>query len=463
MKKIIVLIMPFVLLTGVLQAQHEHHMPKADTIKAKDTAMKRDTTMGHHDHSMHRMNNMQHGDMSNMSHSFSLNLPMSRNGSGTSWLPDNSPVYAYMFHSKKWMYMLHGDIYIRYNKQDISGKGSRGGEKFDAPNMFMFMGQRKIGKNGLFHFNTMFSLDPLTVGEEGYPLLFQTGEAYKGQPLVDKQHPHDLFSELSVSYAYALSKKTDVFVYLAYPGEPAIGPAVFVHRPSGMFNPDAPLSHHWVDATHITFGVATVGFRYGSVKIEGSSFTGREPNEKRYDFDKPLFDSWSGRLSFNPSKSWAWQVSHAFIKSPEALHPGEDINRTTASATYSVNSGKDKFTNITILWGLNKVKAHDAENALLLEATQTFSKLAIYGRYEWVQKSVEELNLDESVFGETLFPVHTFTLGTSYDILSIGKTKIALGGQLSLYKADSRLDILYGTNPMAGQVYLRIYPSAMKM
>lgn len=359
--------------------------------------------------------------------------------------------------------MLHGDVFIRYNKQDLANKGSRGGEKVDAPNMFMFMGQRKVGKNGLFHFNTMFSLDPITVGGEGYPLLFQTGEAYKGQPLVDKQHPHDLISELSVSYAHAISKKADVFVYLGYPGEPALGPAVFVHRPSGFFNPDAPLSHHWVDATHVTFGVATVGLRYGKVKIEGSSFTGREPDEKRYDFDKPLFNSWSTRLSYNPSASWALQGSHAFIKSPEALHPGDDINRTTASATYSSKQGDNRFTNITALWGVNKIKGHDAENAALLEATQTFKRLALYGRYEWVQKSVEELHLDETVFGDVLFPVNAFTLGVSYDILQVGKTNIALGTQLSLYKADKRLDALYGRNPMAGQVYIRIYPSAMKM
>lgn len=463
MKKIITIVAGIITLTAV-QAQHEHHAPMPDTPKAKtkDTSIKKESIELHGNHDMHIMD-MQ-VPVKHMPHSFSLNLPMTRNGSGTSWLPDNSPMYAYMFHSKKWMYMLHGDVFIRYNKQDLGNKGSRGGQKFDAPNMFMFMGQRKVGKNGLFHFNTMFSLDPLTVGEEGYPLLFQTGESYKGQPLIDKQHPHDLISELSVSYAHALSKKADVFVYIGYPGEPAIGPAVFVHRPSGMFNPDAPLSHHWIDATHITFGVATVGFRYDRFKIEASSFTGREPNEKRYDLDKPLFNSWSSRLSFNPSKKWAWQVSHAFIKSPELLHPGEDVNRTTVSATYSAKGRANNFTNVTALWGMNKVKGHNGEHAALIEAMQTIHRLALYGRYEWVQKSTEELSLDESVYGhDELYPVNAFTLGLSYDIMGIGKTRVALGSQLSVYKADNRLNILYGDTPIAGQVYLRIYPGAMKM
>ena len=410
-----------------------------------------DHTTEHNDHSEHPM-----------SHAFSLNLPMTRNGSGTAWLPDNSPMYGYMFHTPKWMYMVHGSAFLRYNKQDLLNKGARGDAKWDAPNMVMFMGQRKVGKSGLFHFNSMFSLDPLTVGEEGYPLLFQTGESYQGKQLVDRQHPHDQFSELSVSYAHALSPTSDLFVYIGYPGEPAIGPAAYVHRPSGFFNPDAPLSHHWIDATHITFGVATVGFRYGNWKIEGSSFTGREPDENRYNFDKPLFNSWSGRLSFNPSAKWALQTSHAFIKEPEALHPGEDVNRTTASATYSSRGFGENFFNLTALWGMNKTAGHTGEHAALLEATKAYRAHAFYGRYEWVQKSVEELSLNEADFGhDAIFPIHALTAGVSKELLTLGQTKFAIGGQLTFFSPDKRLAPLYGQNPIAGQVYLRINPRVM--
>ncbi|PZF71398.1 hypothetical protein [Taibaiella soli] len=429
----------------------------------------------HHgsDSSMHMMPgmNMDHAmpmdhskmEMPSMSSAFSPNLPMTRNGSGTSWLPDASPMYAYMVHSKKWMFMFHGDVFIRYNHQDIGSKGSRGGEKWDAPNMLMAMGQRKVGKNGLFHFSAMFSLDAAIAGGSGYPLLFQSGETWDGKPLVDRQHPHDLFSELSVSYAHAFSKKADAFIYVGYPGEPALGPVTFMHRPSGMDNPDAPIGHHWEDATHITFGVATVGFRYGKFRIEGSSFTGREPDENRYNFDKPLFDSRSARLSFNPNREWALQVSHGFIKSPEALHPDEDVYRTTASATYSHQFAKATYFNATALWGMNKIKEHDGENAALLEGSLHINRTAVYGRYEWVQKSVEELNLDETVYGhDALFPVNVATLGAAYDLFHIGPIRIAGGGQMSMYFADSKLDNLYGKNPIAGEVYLRIYPGLMK-
>jgi hypothetical protein len=177
-----------------------------------------------------------------------------------------------------------------------------------------------------------------------------------------------------------------------------------------------------------------------------------------------LFDSRSARLSFNPSKNWALQVSHGFIKSPESLHPDEDIYRTTASATYSHSLSDKLLFNATALWGMNKVKDHDAEQAALLEASLHIKRFMVYGRYEWVQKSVEELNLDENIYGhDQVFPVNAFTLGAGYDLFNIGPVRVAGGGQMSLYAADSKLDNLYGKNPMAGEVYLRFYPTLMKM
>jgi len=429
--------------------------------------------MNNHQHDMNNMqddsgmNNMNGMDMSmpmgNMSHSFSLNLPMSRNGSGTSWSPDAALMYGTMYHSKNWMYMLHYNLFIRYNKQDLSDKGSRGDEMFDAPNWLMFMGQKQVGEKDLFSFATMFSLDAVITGQKGYPLLFQSGESAHGVSLVDRQHPHDLFSELSVSYSYALSKNADVFAYVGYPGEPALGPVAFMHRASSLDNPDAPISHHWIDATHITFGVATIGVRLGEFKLEGSSFTGREPDENRYDLDKPKFDSWSGRLSFNPSKNWALQISHAYINSPETLHPGENIHRTTASAEYALPLMNNNSFNATAVWGMNKQRGEDGENAALLEASYRIKKFAFYGKYEYVQKSTEELNLDEGSYGNNLFNVNAYTLGANYDLLHLSKTNIAIGSHFTFYKDDKKLYGLYGKNPTAFEVYLRIYPGLMKM
>jgi hypothetical protein len=435
-KKLLSAFICFLMFNAGASAQHEHHMGS---------------------------DSVQHStDEEPMSHAFSRYLPMTRNGSGTGWLPDASPMYGTMLHAKGWMFMLHGNLFIRYTNQDFTNKGSRGDREFDAPNWFMVMGQKKMGRKGLFHFNTMLSLDAALGGGSGYPLLFQSGEAYKGRPIVDRQHPHDLFSELSVSYAYALSPKADLFAYLGYPGEPALGPVAFMHRPSALDNPDAPLSHHWADATHITFGVATIGARYGKFKIEQSLFTGREPDDRRYGFDKPRFDSWSGRLSFNPSVNWSLQVSKAYVKSPEVLHGNEDVHRTTASAIYSVKMNNKSLFNATALWGINQSAGHDGENAFLLEASWRWKRLALHSRYEYVQKSNEELDINP-VNGKHLFPVNALTLGFNYDLMQGSNIRVAGGAQGSIYHADADLNSLYGKNPMAFEVYIRIYPTLMKM
>lgn len=442
------------LLLGSIYSAVAQQMNMGDTSKHHHQMMKKDSSM----------NNMDTGGMhmGGMHSALSKNLPMGRDGSGTSWLPDASPMYGFMFHSGKWMYMVHGNIALRYTNQDMFNKGDRGGHKVDAPNWFMGMAQRPVGKNGLINFHAMLSLDPITEQGYGYPLLFQTGESWHGQPLVDRQHPHDMFAELSANYTYALSKKADVNLYVGYPGEPAIGPVAFMHRPSALADPDAPLSHHWSDATHITFGVATLGFRYDQFKIEGSSFTGREPDENRYDFDKPRFDSWSTRLSYNPSENWAFQVSHAYIKSPEALSPDENVHRTTASATYSLPFGNERTFNATAVWGMNKIAGDHADNSVLIEGDVRMKKLDLYTRFEFVQKTTEELNLNRIIYGDdTIFPVNAITLGTNYDLFKIGQVRFAAGAQLTYYGVASRLQPLYGSGPMGGEVFLRIYPSMM--
>jgi len=433
--------------------QHEQHQTKKDTSGQSEM----DVSM---DHS--KMKHSMDSSMLPMSHSLSLNLPMNRNGSGTGWLPDASPMYGYMLHTKKWMYMIHGNIVLRYNNQDVGNEGSRGNTKVDAPNWFMFMGQRKVGMKGLFHFNTMFSLDAI-FGGNGYPLLFQTGESYKGKPLVDRQHPHDLFSELSIAYTQSFTKDIDAFIYFGYPGEPALGPVAFMHRPSSMNNPDAALGHHWQDATHITFGVATLGFRYEIFKLDGSIFTGREPNEHRYDFDKMKFDSYSYRLTVNPNRYLSLQVSQAFIKSPEELNPEEDIWRTTASINHTMPLiGENHFLTSAVIWGYNDSGENHKENSLTLESNLQLDRFAVYGRFEYVEKSASELLLNE--FNEDqIFNINALTVGLNYTILRKVQTNFSIGAQATLYKPDNALNTIYGKNPFAAELYLRVSPALMKM
>ncbi|MGE5430330.1 MAG: hypothetical protein ACM3QX_04600 [Syntrophomonadaceae bacterium] len=433
---------------GTLRPQ-EHQTMDKDTVMqmGKDTIMSMDHKMNK---GMHKLGSMKAG------------AEPFQPGSGTAWLPKSSPAYGYMSRMGSWMLMFHGNIFLRYNSQDATKKGVRGASKFDAPDWFMVMAENSLNKNSKLKLNLMMSLDPLLVGNSGYPLLFQSGETYESRPLVDRQHPHDLFSELSAEYTYSFSRDFALDAYLGYPGEPAIGPVAFMHRPSAQNNPDSPIGHHWQDATHITFGTATLGLRFYNLKIEGSVFTGREPNENRYNFDKPKFNSYSGRISLNPAAGFSLQTSYAFIRSPESLHPEENIHRTTASVLHSMKLSEGSFTNSAIIWGYNYLDAEDKEHSVTLESDLDFSKFALYGRYEWIQKSALELNLRDFE-PKRIFPINAITIGASYSLLQFANTSFRFGIQGSLFTTVSALEYLYGKNPLSVEVYFRITPGLMAM
>jgi len=429
------------------------------TLFAQHMQMPADTTKHPMQMDMGDMD-MSDGGSMKMNSQFSLDLPMNRDGSGTSWVPDETPIYAYMIHGKKWMTMIHGSFFFRYNSQDVFKSGSRGGNKFDVPNWLMAMTQHKVGKNGLFSINTMFSLDPFLVGNAGYPLLYQTGESYQGKKLVDKQHPHDLFAELSLAYTQRVAKDADISVSAGYPGEPALGPPVFMHRLSAMNDPNAPLGHHYQDATHITFGVVTTGFRYKNVKLEGSVFNGREPDEHRYDFDRMHFDSYSVRLSYNPSRQWALQVSNGWLHNPEGDDHHGNISRFTASAIHTKMLKDDSYIATTLVYGQNHHMDGNGKTqpSVLLENSLQLHKTAIYGRYEFVQKDADELDMDVLYPTNPNFNINAITLGTNRILLTAKQTNLTAGVQATLNVSPSALKTLYGSTPVGFQVYLRVNP-----
>jgi hypothetical protein len=478
MNKLLVLIF-LVLNFQAIAQQHQHHegMPmtgqarpvKADSVKAVYSSEKGMNEL--RNDGMTMGTSMPDTSMPGMTHSLSRYLPMNRNGSGTSWHPDNTPMYAYMSQpsGRQWSYMLHYAVYLRYTSQNSNNPGGRGrAQQLGAPNWVMGMAQKKVGQKGLFQVRAMVSLDPLTVSNGGYPLLFQTGETYKDQPLIDKQHPHDLVSELSVSYSHSFNKDMDLFGYVGYPGEPALGPPAFMHRISSFNNPDAPLSHHWQDATHILFGVATVGFRYKWAKLEASSFTGRESDENRYDFDRPRFDSYSYRLSVNPSPSLAFQFSQGYLRSPEVAHPEENVTRTTASVLHSKGLGSPgRYVTSALTWGMNSHNGEN-ENAFLAESSLQIDKIAVYGRYENVGKSAEELSLAGQAErlgydDHAVFTINNLTLGMNYRLAQQWNTDLVLGAQVTGALTDQFLQTVYGKTPLSGQIYLRLSPSLMTM
>ena len=442
--------------------QHKRRTPNAHATEAHQShtahlprvaSAKQDHSHVSHSVQDHAHEGMQH--QMTMHSTIDLADPMSREGSGTSWLPDSSPMYGKMFMFGENMLMLHGAIFPRYT--NVSTR--RGDDRIDAPNWFMGMFSRPLWNDAQFGSRLMMSLDPLTEGGRGYPLLFQTGESWNDEPLHDRQHPHDLFDELSFSLSQKFEHDLSAYVYFGYPGEPALGPPAFMHRPSAMDDPDAPIGHHWQDSTHITFGVATLGVQWRNVKLEGSIFTGREPDEDRYDFDKPRFDSYSGRLSWNPTRNLALQVSYGYIKSPEELDPKTNIRRTTASAIYNLPLGHDTNWSNTFVWGQNNATEEGKTQSFLIESNYQRGRDTVYFRWEHVGKSGHELVLNEAAHTR-IFPVAGYTLGYVRDLSHGNGIDIGLGTQFTINNRPDTLDRYYGDDlGYAFQFFLRIRPS----
>jgi hypothetical protein len=404
----------------------------------------------------HEMNEPMHGMQMSMQSSINIADPMSRESSGTAWVPDSTPMYGYMKMFGDDMLMLHGGIFPRYT--NVSTR--RGDDRIDAPNWIMAMYSHPFSESTQIGGRLMMSLDPLTEGGRGYPLLFQSGESWHDKALHDRQHPHDLFDELSISLSQKLPVDLSAYLYFGYPGEPALGPPAFMHRLSAMDDPDAPIGHHWQDSTHITFGVATAGLQWRNVKIEGSIFTGREPDENRYDFDQPRFDSYSGRISWNPIQNLALQVSHGYIKSPEAIEPDVKQHRTTASAIYNLPLGHDTNWSNSFVWGQNNNTGEGKTQSFLLESDYQRGRDTVYARWERVEKSGHELALQDVDLAK-VFAVNAATLGYVRDLSHGNGIDVGLGGQFTLNFWPSGLDRYYGTDGVGYgfQVFLRIRPS----
>ena len=269
-----------------------------------------------------------------------------------------------------WQFMQDGMLFLEFNHQP----GARGGDEFVAPNWWMGMASRDTTR-GRLTFTGMLSLDPATMGKDGYRELFQAGEALNGQALVDRQHPHDFFMQLSAAWRIPLTASTGLTVTAAPAGEPALGPVAFMHRASADDNPAAPLSHHTFDSTHISFGVLTAAVDHGRWRAEASVFNGREPDEHRWDFDFGRLDSVSGRLWFRPAPEWELQVSTGHLKDPEQLEPG-DVERSTASASWTRTSGANSAA-VTAGYGRND-RTEGSRNAVFMEAARRRGRNGLY-------------------------------------------------------------------------------------
>lgn len=396
-----------------------------------------------------------------------IGVSMERMGSGTTWIPDAVTLPSRRRMLGDWMVMAHGFVFAQYDKQT----DERGDDQFGSLNWAMLMATRDFA-GGRFQARTMLSIDPLTVTKRGYPLLLQTGESFKGQPLHDRQHPHDFWMELGALYQREIRKNLAWSVYAAPSGEPALGPVAFMHRPSAMDNPAAPLTHHWQDATHVSFGVVTTGIYSRKWQLEGSVFNGREPDENRWDFDPIKLDSYSSRLTVNPTQHWSVAAGYGYLKSPEELRPDESMHRITASLLHGSRLGTDGQWVTAFIWGANKHStAPGWSNGYLAESEAILDKHnTIFGRTELVTKSAEDIVVDNPVTlrnGQVLpgfpatqdFDVGSFQLGYIRELARLHWTTIGLGAAGTVNFVPASLEPYYGSrNPTGMFLFARLRP-----
>jgi hypothetical protein len=295
----------------------------------------------------------------------------------------------------------------------------------------------------------MLSMEPATIGRPGYPLLLQTGETADGRtPLIDRQHPHDLFMELAGTLSVAHGARS-AFVYAGLPGEPALGPPAFRHRFSAREFPAAPITHHWLDSTHISWGVVTAGAIAGPLKLEASAFRGREPDEHRWDFEAPKLDSHALRLSWNPTAAWALQASHGHLRSPEALEPGVDQDRSTVSAMRHFTGGE-----ATLAWGRDRNRPGHTLDAWLAEVALDRGANVFFGRAERAGK--DELFVAPDARAARIFTVAELTAGLRRDFAPRGAFVPGIGAAVGLAIVPRALRGTYGDLPASGWLFGRV-------
>lgn len=388
-------------------------------------------------------------DMSGMYGALSQ-TPMTREASGTSWQPDATKHNMGHRMYDGWMLMGHMMLNTVYDWQD----GPRGDEKAFLSGMLMGSARRDFEDGNTLNLRAMLSPDPF-MGKSGYPLLLATGETADGVThLVDRQHPHDLFMELSASFSHPVTDHDSIFLYAGLPGEPAFGPPAFMHRMSIMDSPEAPITHHWFDSTHITFGVLTAGWVHDNWKLEVSQFTGREPDQHRFDIEEPRLDSTAIRASWNPTENLSLQVSWADINSPEQLDPAIDETRFSASGIYTLPLANDGWWSTTVAWGLKKPTGEGSLHAFMVE-----SAYAPNGDWTFFARGeiVENDELSASGSTET---VGKLSVGAIRDFHLTDEVKIGIGALYGVNFVPNDLESSYGGDPVGAMVFLRLVASS---
>ena len=428
--------------------EHDHHtaQPQADP------------HAGMSEHEGMKMPEMSHGDRMNKAGMYLMSL-----ASGTSMNPRSWPMPMLMPRIGSWNLMLMGQAFLVETQQS----GPRGGDKFYSSNWGMISAEHRLGSGSLM-IQSMLSLDPATVTNRRYPLLFQTGETAYGKALTDAQHPHDFFMGLGVNYARPLGENTMLHLYYAPVGDPALGPVAFPHRASALELPQATLGHHWQDSSHIANNVATVAVKYKWLRVEASGFYGTEPNEGRWNIDWGPMNSYSGRISIFPARNWLAQFSMGRLTDPERPVAGAhiahgDIVRTTASVHYTRPLPEGSAWSTSLIWGQNhSITSKRNTNAYLLETLYPVTrKDFLTARVEVTDKDElfandHELEHQLTLTAGSIFRIQAYTAGYTRDLATVRNLEAGIGANATAYAIPSAIKPYYGDHPWGINIFMRL-------
>jgi len=402
--------------------------------------------------------------------------------------PQSAPMNGVMFDAGPWSVMAHGWATLTRT----NATGPRGVTGNYSTSMASLWASRALA-GGMLSLRLMGSAEP-TMRRSGYPLLLQTGETADGiVPLRDRQHPHDLVSELAVSYERPLTPDLVAFAYAGPVGAPALGPVPFFHRGSGAILAEAPLGHHLHDATHITHGVLTAGVTAnGVVTLEGSLFNGREPDQNRWDIDRVTLDSYALRASVAFGANWALQGSMASVSQPERTHPLIDQSRLSASLSHHrpiagghwqttlavgraltlrkvirLSEARRVFSAPVLAHYLALAPPADVpEDSLfllfpgrektgwLLESLLRHGRSTVAVRAERVAR--DELFDPTDLRHSTIYTVSKGSLAYQVQVLRLGSVAVDAGAVTNIHLVPREIRQAYGPRPTSTQLYARV-------
>lgn len=322
--------------------------------------------------------------------------------------------------------------------------------------------------DGRLTFRAMTSIGSL-FDRGGMPSLVQTGGVYRHGYVHDRQHPHDLLMEVAADVRFGMA-----WLYIAPVGAPALGPPAYMHRASAATDPAAPIGHHWQDASHVSYGVASIGMRWRGTAVEASAFNARESDYESPwpDFSHGKLDSFAGRasLALGPATMSAWW---GYLESHDPIAPAMPMHRYGAAIAFDrAGFGGRRWSSLAV-WGMN-VHHHDGSSHALLHGDSTTSphvrsssilvessveigrRSTIFTRLERVMKNGEELGF---LGGDlvSLHEVRSVVVGGRRDLWSSRYATLGAGVRAIVAFLPRSLDLAYGTRrPKGIDLFLQV-------